>query len=346
MALAARRADRAAPVQHAHREPVRRARAARLRSAGLYGVMAYLVTQRTREIGVRLALGAPPARVMTTVIGRGVVHTAAGVAIGIAAAWQLASLVQSFLFEVRPHDPVVYGCRRCGARRLRRHRGVRARPACRPHRPGDRASGRVIPSEQESASREASPACGLLRVSLISCEATRPHRPAVPAESAHRPTRGGEDQQKRRAGERWRIKRIDLEQHPPDEPCRHKCADEASGCANTRQARGFGQDEIANIGAGGAQRNSNSDLSVALANECSHDRVQSDRCQQQRRDCKDPDQPHVEPWSCEWFVQQPAERYNPDDLHGWIDGANVLSGQRGDQRSAVLYCARRASARY
>lgn len=78
-------------------------------SAGLYGVMAYLVTQRTREIGVRLALGAPPARVMTAVIGRGVVHTAAGLAIGIAVAWQLASLVEAFLFEVRPHDPVVYG---------------------------------------------------------------------------------------------------------------------------------------------------------------------------------------------------------------------------------------------
>ena len=78
-------------------------------SAGLYGVMAYLVTQRTREIGVRLALGAPPARVMTAVIGRGLVHTAAGLAIGIVVAWQLTSLVETFLFEVRPHDPVVYG---------------------------------------------------------------------------------------------------------------------------------------------------------------------------------------------------------------------------------------------
>jgi predicted permease len=78
-------------------------------SAGLYGVMAYLVTQRTREIGVRLALGAPPARVMTAVIGRGVVHTAAGVVIGVAVAWVLATSVEAFLFEVRPHDPVVYG---------------------------------------------------------------------------------------------------------------------------------------------------------------------------------------------------------------------------------------------
>jgi predicted permease len=78
-------------------------------SAGLYGVMAYLVTQRTREIGVRVALGAAPPQVMTALIGRGVAHTAAGVAIGMAAAWPLASSIEAFLFEVRPHDPVVYG---------------------------------------------------------------------------------------------------------------------------------------------------------------------------------------------------------------------------------------------
>jgi putative ABC transport system permease protein len=78
-------------------------------SAGLYGVMASLVSQRTREIGVRVALGALPAQVMAAVIGRGVGHTAAGVAIGVVVAWQLASSIEAFLFEVRPHDPVVYG---------------------------------------------------------------------------------------------------------------------------------------------------------------------------------------------------------------------------------------------
>jgi ABC-type antimicrobial peptide transport system permease subunit len=78
-------------------------------SAGLYGVTAYLVTRRTREIGVRLALGAAPSRLMMSVIGRGAAHTGAGLAIGIAIAWQLASLVEAFLFEVGPHDPIVYG---------------------------------------------------------------------------------------------------------------------------------------------------------------------------------------------------------------------------------------------
>jgi predicted permease len=78
-------------------------------SAGLYGVMAYLVTQRTREIGVRLALGALPARVMAAVIGRAILHTGAGVAIGMAVTLLLASSVDRFLFGVGARDPLVYG---------------------------------------------------------------------------------------------------------------------------------------------------------------------------------------------------------------------------------------------
>jgi ABC-type antimicrobial peptide transport system permease subunit len=46
---------------------------------------------------------------MRAVIGRGVAHTAAGVATGIAVAWPLAVSVEAFLFQVRPHDPVIYG---------------------------------------------------------------------------------------------------------------------------------------------------------------------------------------------------------------------------------------------
>jgi predicted permease len=75
---------------------------------GLYGVMAYQVTQRTREIGVRLALGASPSRVQSTVLTRGLALTTAGVVIGMAAAWPLATYVQSFLFQVALHDPTVF----------------------------------------------------------------------------------------------------------------------------------------------------------------------------------------------------------------------------------------------
>ncbi|HSC25767.1 MAG TPA: ABC transporter permease [Vicinamibacterales bacterium] len=78
-------------------------------SAGIYGVMAYLVTQRTKEIGVRMALGALPARVMSAVIGRALLHTCAGLAIGVVGAWQLASSIERFLFQVEPYDPGVYG---------------------------------------------------------------------------------------------------------------------------------------------------------------------------------------------------------------------------------------------
>lgn len=59
-----------------------------------------------------------------------------------------------------------------------------------------------------------------------------------------------EDQQEHRPGERWRIKRIDLEQHPAHEPRRAECANEPSGCPKTCEARSFMEHEIADIGAG------------------------------------------------------------------------------------------------
>ena len=85
---------------------------------------------------------------------------------------------------------------------------------------------------------------------FLSLAAKQPGRidpPCPPSRRIRRQGRG-EDQQNSRAGEDWRIKTIDLEQHPPDEPCCNKCSSEASGCAKTRQTRSFGQDEIANIG--------------------------------------------------------------------------------------------------
>lgn len=75
---------------------------------GIYGVMAYAVTQRTREIGIRLALGALPATILRMILGRATAHLAAGLLIGLIAAWSLSGLVAAFLFQVRPTDISVY----------------------------------------------------------------------------------------------------------------------------------------------------------------------------------------------------------------------------------------------
>ena len=79
-----------------------------LAAIGLFGVMVYLVSQRTREIGVRLALGATRAQVFRTVIGRGVVLAAAGAAIGVIVAAWLTRLMENLLFSVSRMDPVIF----------------------------------------------------------------------------------------------------------------------------------------------------------------------------------------------------------------------------------------------
>ncbi len=73
-------------------------------AVGVYGVMAYLVSQRTREIGVRMALGATRMNVMRMVVSQAGWLSGAGVVIGAAAAWYLTSTVQSFLFELQADD--------------------------------------------------------------------------------------------------------------------------------------------------------------------------------------------------------------------------------------------------
>jgi putative ABC transport system permease protein len=77
-------------------------------SVGLYGVMAALVVQRTTEIGIRLALGAPPRRVLRQVVGRATIYLVSGLAAGLPAAWLLSGLVRSFLFETAPTDIHAY----------------------------------------------------------------------------------------------------------------------------------------------------------------------------------------------------------------------------------------------
>jgi predicted permease len=79
-----------------------------LASVGLFGVMAYLVSQRTHEIGIRLALGARPRDVFRLVIGRGTLLAAMGAAVGILAAFGLARYLETLLFQIKPHDGLAF----------------------------------------------------------------------------------------------------------------------------------------------------------------------------------------------------------------------------------------------
>jgi macrolide transport system ATP-binding/permease protein len=77
-----------------------------LASIGLYGLLAYEVTNSTREIGIRVALGAPLTDVLRGVVRHGVLLTAIGAAMGIAASLALTQLLGRMLFGVKPNDPL------------------------------------------------------------------------------------------------------------------------------------------------------------------------------------------------------------------------------------------------
>jgi putative ABC transport system permease protein len=79
-----------------------------LAAIGIYGVMAYAVQQRTREIGVRLALGAEPSVVRRMVVFQGMRLALLGVILGVAAAYGLANYMRSLLFGVNARDPLVF----------------------------------------------------------------------------------------------------------------------------------------------------------------------------------------------------------------------------------------------
>jgi putative ABC transport system permease protein len=76
-----------------------------LTAAGIFGVLSYLVTQRTREIGLRMALGAQPQDVLRVIVGHGMRLALIGVAIGLAGAFAATQWMSSFLFDVKPTDP-------------------------------------------------------------------------------------------------------------------------------------------------------------------------------------------------------------------------------------------------
>jgi putative ABC transport system permease protein len=79
-----------------------------LAGVGIYGVMAYSVAQRTREIGVRMALGARARDALWLVVRRGMALTIAGVAIGVAASFALMRLMETLLFNVSVTDPLTF----------------------------------------------------------------------------------------------------------------------------------------------------------------------------------------------------------------------------------------------
>jgi ABC-type antimicrobial peptide transport system permease subunit len=79
-----------------------------LGAVGLYGVLSYIVAERTREIGVRMALGARVKQVVQLVLWQGLRPALFGIAIGVTGAWWATALMRGLLFEVAPQDPVTF----------------------------------------------------------------------------------------------------------------------------------------------------------------------------------------------------------------------------------------------
>jgi len=80
-----------------------------LATIGIYGVMAYLVNQGTREIGIRMALGASQRNIVNLVVRQGMALALSGVIIGLAAAFLFTRLIRSLLFGVEATDPITFG---------------------------------------------------------------------------------------------------------------------------------------------------------------------------------------------------------------------------------------------
>ena len=79
-----------------------------LAAIGIYGVLAYMVGQRSREIGLRIALGATRSDILRLVMRKGAILAGVGVAAGVTLSASASSLMASLLYGVRPHDPVIF----------------------------------------------------------------------------------------------------------------------------------------------------------------------------------------------------------------------------------------------
>ena len=94
---------------------------------GIYGVMSFMVVQRTREIGIRMALGADRERVQRMVIAEGLALAGTGTAVGVAAAFSATRVLGAMLFDVKPGDPLTVHRDRDPARPGRRDRELDSR---------------------------------------------------------------------------------------------------------------------------------------------------------------------------------------------------------------------------
>jgi putative ABC transport system permease protein len=81
-----------------------------LAAAGIYGVMSYSVSQRTHEIGIRMALGARRSDVLKMVVGKGLLLALIGIGAGLAMAFGVTRFIAGFLFDIRATDPLTYSC--------------------------------------------------------------------------------------------------------------------------------------------------------------------------------------------------------------------------------------------
>ena len=80
-----------------------------LGAVGIYGIMAHLVVQRTREIGIRIALGAVPREILRLVLSQGALLAGLGIVLGVVGAFATTRLLAGLLFHIRPNDPITFG---------------------------------------------------------------------------------------------------------------------------------------------------------------------------------------------------------------------------------------------
>jgi ABC-type antimicrobial peptide transport system permease subunit len=79
-----------------------------LASVGLYAVMSFSVSRRTREVGIRMALGAQGRHVVRMIFGQGLLQLTIGTVLGLGLAFAISSVMSVVLFQVQPHDPVIF----------------------------------------------------------------------------------------------------------------------------------------------------------------------------------------------------------------------------------------------